>query len=119
MLIADDSPRSRAGLKALLATKPLIEVIAEASDGQEAARLVDKYSPDVVLMEYRMAGINTLSATAGQLDLEYLFDYSYVSMDGIEHVGYRGSRHNRRDTNPHALRRLVGAAWFSSLEHIS
>ena len=63
VLIADDRPRSRDGLKALLATWPEVEVVGEAADGQEAVRLVEECRPDVVLMDVRMPSMDGLEAT--------------------------------------------------------
>jgi len=63
VVIADDQPRCRDGLRALLATWPAVEVVGEAADGQEAVRLVEKCRPDVVLMDARMPGMDGLEAT--------------------------------------------------------
>jgi DNA-binding NarL/FixJ family response regulator len=72
VLIADDQPRARKALKALLATigldgqgddRPAIEVVGEAGDGSEALRLVNECQPDIVLMDIRMPGMNGLEAT--------------------------------------------------------
>jgi len=63
VLIADDRPRSRDGLRALLATWPEVEVVGEAADGREAVRLVEEYRPDVVLMDARMPAMDGLEAT--------------------------------------------------------
>ena len=54
LLIADDHPLFRKGLKALLATLPNITVVGEASTGKEAIRLAEQLQPDVVLMDLRM-----------------------------------------------------------------
>lgn len=63
VLIADDRPTSLNGLRALLATQPTIDIVGEASDGQEAIQLVEQCRPDVVLMDVRMPLINGLEAT--------------------------------------------------------
>jgi len=63
VLIADDQRSARQGLKALLAFAPQIEVIGEASNGQEAVELVAEKQPDVVLMDAQMPEIDGLEAT--------------------------------------------------------
>jgi DNA-binding NarL/FixJ family response regulator len=63
VLIADDHPRSRRGLRALLATWPGIKVVGEAADGQEAVQLVEAHHPDVVLMDANMPVMDGLEAT--------------------------------------------------------
>jgi len=54
----------RAGFRALLQNLPGIQVVAEASDGREALRLIAEHRPDVVLMDIAMSGLNGLEATA-------------------------------------------------------
>jgi DNA-binding NarL/FixJ family response regulator len=63
LLIADDGPRARHGLRAILATVPGIEVVGEASSGKEALRLVETHQPDVVLMDIVMPTMDGLKAT--------------------------------------------------------
>jgi DNA-binding NarL/FixJ family response regulator len=63
VLIADDRPASLNGLRALLATQPTIDIVGEASDGQEAIQLVEHCQPDVVLMDVCMPLIDGLEAT--------------------------------------------------------
>lgn len=63
VLIADDRPVSRSGLRALLGTLREVVVVGEAADGQEAVRLVDELQPDVVLMDVCMPVLDGLEAT--------------------------------------------------------
>ena len=63
VVIVDDRPRSRHGLRALLDMWLGIEVVGEAVDGQEAVQLVEGCQPDVVLMAARMPAMDGLQAT--------------------------------------------------------
>ena len=63
VLLADDQALVRAGFKALLDAQPDIDVVGEAGDGDQAARLTMELRPDVVLMDIRMPGRDGLEAT--------------------------------------------------------
>jgi len=63
VLIADDSVRARDGLRALLTMRPEIEVVGEASNGQDAVRMVAECRPDVVLMDLHMPVLDGIQAT--------------------------------------------------------
>jgi DNA-binding NarL/FixJ family response regulator len=63
ILIADDQTLFRAGLKTLLSTQPLFEVVGEAANGEEALRLTALLQPQVVLMDLRMPVLDGVSAT--------------------------------------------------------
>jgi DNA-binding NarL/FixJ family response regulator len=57
ILIVDDHPVVRDGLRGMLAGMPDLEVVGEASDGADALAVVDGLHPDVVLMDLRMPGL--------------------------------------------------------------
>jgi DNA-binding NarL/FixJ family response regulator len=63
ILVADDDALLRAGLAVILGTAADLEVVAEAGDGIEAVRLCLQHTPDVVLMDVRMPGIDGIEAT--------------------------------------------------------
>lgn len=63
VLIADDHIIVRSGLRLLLEAQADIDVVGEASDGREALDLIEKHSPDVVLMDIAMPGMDGLEAT--------------------------------------------------------
>jgi DNA-binding NarL/FixJ family response regulator len=62
VLIADDHAILREGVRALLQITDDIEVVGEASDGQQAIELAKKLDPDVVLMDIAMPGLGGLEA---------------------------------------------------------
>ncbi|MBL8931182.1 MAG: response regulator transcription factor [Kineosporiaceae bacterium] len=62
VVLVDDSPVVRAGLRTLIALDDGIEILAEAGDGDEAVRQVRRTRPDVVLLDVRMPRRDGLSA---------------------------------------------------------
>lgn len=63
VLVVDDQPLVRAGLVMLVDAEPDLEVVGEASDGDEAVRLAARLHPEVVLMDVRMPGLDGVEAT--------------------------------------------------------
>lgn len=63
VVVADDQELIRAGIVMLLAAQPDITVLGEAADGNQVLALVAEHSPDVVLMDLRMPGIDGIEAT--------------------------------------------------------
>jgi DNA-binding NarL/FixJ family response regulator len=63
VLIVDDHPVVRRGLASFLGNEPDLEVVGAAVDGEEALKLADERSPEVVLMDLSMPGIGGIEAT--------------------------------------------------------
>lgn len=63
VLLADDHPVLRTGLRTLLDQEPDIRIVGEASDGHEAVALAQRLRPDVVIMDISMPGLDGLEAT--------------------------------------------------------
>ena len=63
ILIADDQPMVRAGLRMILELEPDIDIVGEAADGNEAVAVAAATEPDVILMDVRMPNLDGLEAT--------------------------------------------------------
>ncbi|MET7694355.1 response regulator transcription factor [Streptomyces sp. NPDC005483] len=63
VVLADDQPLVRSGLRVIMADHPDLEVVGEAATGAEAVQLVRDASPDVVVMDIRMPGMDGIEAT--------------------------------------------------------
>lgn len=70
VLISDDHPVVRTGLRGMLSGEPGFAVVGEAIDGEEAVALTGRLGPDVVLMDLRMPKMNGVTAT-GRIKDEY------------------------------------------------
>jgi DNA-binding NarL/FixJ family response regulator len=63
VLVCDDEEMVRTGLRLVLDREPDIEVVAEASDGLAALDAIERFAPDVVLMDVRMPRLDGIEAT--------------------------------------------------------
>jgi two-component system, NarL family, nitrate/nitrite response regulator NarL len=62
VLVADDHPIVREGLRRLLALEDDIEIVGEVGDGEGVLAMVEQLAPDIVLLDLRMPGMDGLSA---------------------------------------------------------
>ncbi|MFD9871260.1 response regulator [Streptomyces niveus] len=63
VVLADDQPLIRSGLRVLIADHPDLDVVGEAGTGAQAVQLVRELRPDVVVMDIRMPGMDGIEAT--------------------------------------------------------
>ena len=63
VLLVDDQPLVRTGLRVMLDAQPDLEVVGEAADGAEGVALATSLAPDVVCMDVQMPGLDGLAAT--------------------------------------------------------
>jgi DNA-binding NarL/FixJ family response regulator len=95
LLLADDRPMLRAGLRTVLGAEPDLNVVAEAGDGHAAVELARRLQPDVVIMDLRLprlAGVAATRAIAGPAVrvLIVTADDRTESVDGVLRAGARG-----------------------------
>ncbi len=64
IVLADDHPIVRAGIRAELEKLPHVQVLGEAEDGRTALELIKTHKPNIVFMDISMKGLNGLDATA-------------------------------------------------------
>jgi DNA-binding NarL/FixJ family response regulator len=63
VLVADDHPVFRRGMRAILGAESGTELVGEATDGEEAVVLALEFRPDVILMDLNMPGVGGIEAT--------------------------------------------------------
>ncbi len=63
IMIVDDQPLVREGLRSILAAEPSFEVVVELSSGRQAVEQITDYQPDIVLMDINMPEMDGLAAT--------------------------------------------------------
>ena len=68
VVLADDQPLVRTGLRMILSAQEDLEVVGEAADGAEAVQLCNEKRPDVVLMDVRMPRMDGIEATRAITD---------------------------------------------------
>lgn len=78
VLLVDDHAMVRQGLRSVMEAYADIEIVGEASNGQEAVKLVERRRPAVVLMDINMPKLNGIEATA-----KIKHDYPHVSIIGL------------------------------------
>jgi DNA-binding NarL/FixJ family response regulator len=114
VVLVDDQPLVRTGLRTLLERDPDIRVVGEAADGRSALRLVQQTKPAVALMDIRMPGMDGLEATrqiVGDPALKETKVIVLTTFDEDEHiqeairVGAAG--YLLKDIAPEELRRAV------------
>lgn len=122
ILIVDDNPMMRFGLRGSLSTEPGLEVIGEAANGEEALVFVRENQPDVITMDYKMPGDNGVVVTekileefpASNIILLSVFDSEEDIWKAVQ-AGVRGYLTKTAgdvDELIHAVKTVVGGGFF-------
>lgn len=121
ILLADDHETVRKGLRMILNAQPDMQVVATASDGSEALDQCEKITPDIVVMDISMPGMNGLTATlrlnekcpgAKVVTLTRHADSSYLQQ--LMRAGASGYvlKQSRPSELVHAIRSVAGGAKY-------
>jgi len=114
VLIADDHPVFRNGMRALIASLPEMEVAGEATTGDEVVTLAASLQPEVILMDLKMPGISGIAATRRILDASPHIRILVVTMFEDDESVFAALRAGARGyilkgANPNEIVRAIGA----------
>src|SRR5690349_12241271 len=124
VIIADDHPVFRNGMRALLASLPDLDVVGEATTGAEAIALATAEQPDVIVMDLQMPGVGGIVATRQILNTSPHIRILIVTMFEDDESVFAALRAGARGyilkgANPHEIVQAItavgaGAVIFSS-----
>src|SRR5436190_2694789 len=114
VLIADDHPIFRDGMRALIASLPELEAVGAATTGDEAIALAATLQPDVILMDLKMPGTSGIAATRQILDTSPHIRILVVTMFEDNESVFAALRAGARGyilkgANPNEIVRAIGA----------
>lgn len=115
VLLVDDQDLVRQGLRSIIATAPDLEVVGEASDGDEVLAAVADCGPDVVVMDMRMRRVDGATATAAVRDADGPPVLVLTTFDDDETLG----RALRAGAAGFVLKDAPGEEILHAIEHVA
>ncbi|WP_442053318.1 response regulator [Paenibacillus sp. 2TAB19] len=116
VLIVDDHPHAREGMKAILSQDSLFEVVGEAQNGEEAIDWTEQVMPDMILMDINMQRMGGLDATK---EIKAKFPYVKIVMvtvsDNISHL----FEALKKGAQGYLLKNLKPDSWLEYLRAIA
>lgn len=108
ILVVDDHPMLRRGLKELLEDEPDLELMAEASSGREAIAIAEEHEPDLILLDLNMRGMDGIQTLKALRDREIfsrvvIFTVSDQHDDVINALQAGADGYVLKDTDPEEL----------------
>lgn len=115
VMIVDDHPMFRQGLRDLVETDPNLQIVGEAADGESALEMVGRLQPDVVLMDINLPTLNGLQVTRQlkeQLpEINVVMITGYDDAEQVFHAFRAGaSAYCAKDISPEELIKIIYAA---------
>jgi DNA-binding NarL/FixJ family response regulator len=96
LVIADDHPLFRDGVRAMLAAAPDLELVGEATTGDDAVAVVAELCPDVVLMDVQMPGLGGIDATRRIMEACPTLAVLVMTMFADDHLVFAAMRAGAR-----------------------
>lgn len=115
VIIVDDSEQARHGIRTILESDPVFEVVAEGASGEEALELTGTWMPDLILMDIRMPGMDGLEATKRvKAEFPYVKIVMVTVSDDIVHLFDA----LKKGAQGYLLKNLQPASWIEYLKAI-
>ncbi|GGF99575.1 response regulator [Paenibacillus abyssi] len=116
VLLVDDHPHGRDGMRTILEVDPVFEVAGEATSGEEAIAMADRLMPDLILMDINMPGMGGLEATRRiKTRVPYVKIVMVTVSDDITHL----FEALKRGAQGYLLKNLTPSSWLEYLRAIA
>jgi DNA-binding NarL/FixJ family response regulator len=116
LLLVDDHPHGREGMRTILEDEPLFEIVGEAASGEEALVMNDRLAPEMILMDISMPGIGGLEATrrikAASPEVKIVM---VTVSDDITHL----FEALKRGAQGYLLKNLIASSWLEYLRAVA